>query len=76
MGEGKNIAEALVEMAYILAALAAVGAATFWFRVYDARRKTQSAGKPPTFEWFSEAANATGIALGLGGLAFLVSRFV
>lgn len=76
MDGSPNLAQAMVNMAYVLAALASICAAVFWFRADEAKRKAESAGKTPTLEWFSPAANATGIALGTAGLAFLASQFV
>lgn len=68
-----DAAQALVLVANTLAAICALGAAMFWWRFYDAFRKCQSAGKSPTLEWITHAANATAFALGLAGFGFLFS---
>ena len=66
----------LITVAYAFAALFALGASAFWFRFYDPLRKSERAGGLPTFRWLAEAANGTGLALGLAALTFLYSLFV
>jgi len=68
--------QALVTVAYTFAALFALGASAMWMRLGNVRTKREREGGPITVRWLTEAATATGLAMGLTALAFLLSLFV
>lgn len=68
--------QALVTVAYTLAALFALGASVMWLRLANVRIKREREGGPITVRWLTEAATATGLAMGLTAVAFLLSTFI
>ena len=65
--------QAIVTVGYTFAALFALSASVMWFRLVDARQKRAHEGGPITLRWLTEAATATGLALGLAAITFLFS---
>lgn len=65
--------QAIVTLAYALAALFAVGGAFSWLRLLSRRRKQSSSGKVPDLRGLDEAATMTALAMFCAGASFLFS---
>lgn len=67
--------QAIVTLAYVLAALFAVTGAFAWFRFIDRRSKQSGDGKAPDMHGLSTAATATALTMLCAGSGFLFSLF-
>lgn len=66
--------QALVTLAYFLAALIGLSAGLMWMRFANVRRS--ATGGAQSFRWLTEAATATGLAMFLASAGFLFSLIV
>lgn len=73
MDGGYISSQAIVTLAYSLAALFSVGGAFSWMRFLSRRHEQSSAGKAPDLRGLDEAATATAVAMFCAGAAFLYS---
>lgn len=65
--------EAIITVAYALAAIFAVTGAFAWMRFVNRRSAQSSAGKAPDMHGLSNAATTTALAMFCAGAAFLFS---
>lgn len=65
--------QAIVTVAYSLAALLAITGGFAWLRFLNRRSAQSSAGKTPDMHGLSDAATATGLSMILAGAAYIFS---
>jgi len=65
--------QAIVTLAYSLAALIAIIGGFAWFRFLNRRSAQSNAGKTPDMDGLSNAATATGLSMILAGAAYIFS---
>jgi len=76
MDEVSATPQAIVTLAYALAALFAVAGAFAWLRLVNRRSAQSSAGKTPDLDGLSNAATATALSMFCAGTAFLFSLLI